>query len=507
MKRLLRFFLGRGFIITASITIQLAVILWLIYKLSTYSIVIYFIMSTMSFVFAVLIAADNIPSASKTAWLFPMLLMPVLGWTLFFMFCQRKTSRLKKKYLKSRSNSVFEITQETKEKLYNEDYRATVQSIFLIKNTGSSIYCDSNVAYYPNGEQFIVSYLEELKKAEQFIFIEYFIIGEGKIWNSISEILIQKAKTGVDIRILYDDFIAIFAFNSGYDNYLKSKGIKIMRFNKLTPYLSMSHNYRDHRKITVIDGKTGFTGGLNLADEYVNLVQRFGYWKDTAVKLTGNAVNELTKMFLEAWNFTCCTEFSDLNSFKYYNNENNKMDNGFIVPFGDSPMSDFSVSKLAYINMINMARKYIYITTPYLIIDEEMITALTLASRNGIDVRIITPNIPDKKYVQIVTRSNYSILMKAGVRVYEYRPGFIHSKIILSDDKFSIIGTVNFDFRSFYMLFENGLFMYKTECINDIKNDYKDMIAKSIEISEKTFKYNILQKFFTAFMRLLSPFL
>ena len=420
----------------------------------------------------------------KIAWLIPMLTVPVFGWLLYAMFQRRKVSvRTQKKYEAAVASAKGKLVQDEKisESLRTESYTAYRQSEYIEATTNACIFASTHTHFYPTGEDFFPDYIESLEKAERFIFLEYFIIEEGIMWNKVLDILKRKAKKGVDIRVMYDDMGTISLLKPKYNEYLESFGIKAAVFNPFKSSIDIFMNYRDHRKITVIDGNIAYTGGLNLSDEYINEKKRFGYWKDCAIKLEGSAVSAMTRMFLELWQFASGIQEPKLSDFLYA--KPCKDSDGYVQPFDDGPMNGHLTSELSYINILNGAEKYVYITTPYLILDNEMITALKLAATSGIDVRIITPHIPDKWYVHAVTRSNYKCLLKFGVKIYEYTPGFVHAKTIISDDNRGIVGTANFDFRSFYMHFENSIYMYNSAAISEVKEDYIDMLAQCTRIS------------------------
>ena len=310
--------------------------------------------------------------------------------------------------------------------------------------------------------------------------MEYFIIDEGVMWNSILEILEEKAKEGVDVRVIYDDMGCIRTLPKKYYKILESKGIKAIAFNKFVPLLSVVMNNRDHRKITVIDGEVGFIGGINLADEYINEKVRFGHWKDASMVMEGQAVWNLTVMFLQLWNFNKekAEDYEKFRAIKSY--ETNIESDGYVQPYGDSPLDGETVGEYVYLNIINKARDYVYINTPYLIIDNELVTALTLAAKSGVDVRIVTPHIEDKWYVHMVTRAYYTQLIECGVKIYEYVPGFIHSKTFVCDDEIGVVGTINMDYRSLYLHFECGVWLYKTKSVFEIKEDF----LKTLEVCE-----------------------
>ncbi|HEY8395585.1 MAG TPA: cardiolipin synthase, partial [Bacilli bacterium] len=352
------------------------------------------------------------------------------------------------------------------------------------------------------GEKFFEALLSELKKAEKFIFLEYFILEEGYMWDKILAILEEKVKQGVDVRLLYDDFGNINRLKYNFKREMIKKGIKTINFNPYRPRLSMFINYRDHRKITVIDGNVGFVGGINLADEYINKKVLFGYWKDASLMLKGEAVWNLTYLFLEMWQ----TASSDTFDYeKYYPTQAYPSD-GFVQPFGDGPHDNHQTIEMAYMQIINNAKRYVYISTPYLIIDNEIATALKLAALSGVDVRIMMPHIPDKKLVFLISRSYYPELMRAGVKIYEFLPGFLHSKMIIADDEVGIIGTANLDFRSFYLHFEVSCLLYKTTSVLEMRADALKCLEESKLVTfEDLKKIPIFKKILAAILKAFSP--
>jgi cardiolipin synthase len=323
--------------------------------------------------------------------------------------------------------------------------------------------------------------LEEMKKAEHYLFLEYFIIEEGEMWGPMVEIMRERASAGVDVRLIYDDFGCVTKLPTNYRRKMEAMGIKCCVFNPYIPILSARLNNRDHRKLLIIDGKVGFTGGINLADEYINRVERFGHWKDAGILLRGEAVWSMTIMFLAMWEYVRGTR-EDIENYRpalpaaetYH---------GYVQPYTDYPLDNEPVGETVYLNLISKARDYVYIMTPYLIIDNEMVTALTTAAKSGIDVRIITPHIPDKWYVHALTRAYYELLVEAGVRIYEYTPGFIHSKVFCVDGQYATVGTINLDFRSLYLHFENGVWLYDADCIGQVEADFKKTFPICQEIS------------------------
>jgi len=359
--------------------------------------------------------------------------------------------------------------------------------------------------YFPLGEYVYDSMLMDLKKAKRFIFIEFFIIERGVMWDSILEVLQQKAAEGVEIRLMYDDVGCISTLPHHYDKKLRAMGIQVVRFNRLYPLISTYLNYRDHRKICVIDGNIGYTGGINLADEYINEVDRFGHWKDTGVKLSGSGVANLTAMFLQLWDFSVKQDTKNLEDYqptKLYPSD------GFVQPFADSPLDNENVSRDLFLDIINSATRSVFITTPYLSLDNEMTTALCYAAKSGIDVRILTPGIPDKKLVYSVTRSFYRELVESGVKIYEYTPGFLHEKMIVADHDIAVVGTINMDFRSFYLQFECGCLFYKSSVVDKIRDDILDTIQKSREIDKQWIKsYPWIKSIWGSLVSLFAPLL
>ena len=333
--------------------------------------------------------------------------------------------------------------------------------------------------------------------------MEYFIVNHGIMWNSILEILEEKAKQGLDVRVMYDDVGCISTLESSYPKTLEKKGIKCIVFNKLHPVSGVIMNNRDHRKILVIDGKVAFSGGINIADEYINKNSKYGHWKDNAIRVSGDAVWSYTVMFLTMWN-SFNEEDEDFTKFKY-DFKDKKVENGYAAPYGETPLDVEITGEDVYLNIINQADKYVYIFTPYLIIDTDMINSLCLAAKRGVDVKIVIPGIPDKKVVYTLSESYMELLVNSGVKVYKYVPGFVHSKVFVSDDYIATVGTINLDYRSLYLHFECGIYLENVKCIADIKKDLEDTISKSHEVSEKEAVPNLFKGIWQATLRLIAP--
>ncbi len=455
------------------------------------------------------IASDDNPDY-KVPWLVFIMLLPVVGFMLYFRFYSRK---LKKKYIKR----LMEVKQKyaypadnalTDDQLREElEPRAASTAKVISEISRSSVFRGGRIDYFPSGEQMHARLLEDLRGAEHFIFMEYFIIEEGVFWDSVLDILTEKAGHGVDVRVLYDDIGCMKTLPGNYSKILKKCGIKATPFSVLRGSADGEFNNRDHRKITVIDGRIGYTGGVNIADEYINLRSRYGHWKDTAIRIEGEAVYRLTNLFLN--NFGINTRDVPPLPQDAYPQVENRCDNGYLVPFGDGPAPIFerNVGKTVIQNMLYSAERYIYMTTPYLIIDNDLCTDIENTAMRGVDVRIVVPHIPDKRLVFTMTKSYYHRLMSAGVKIYEYEPGFIHAKSYVCDDKYAMIGTINLDYRSLVHHFENGVWMYGCDCIGDMKADIDDTIARSIHVTGDMLKTGRLVRLIRSIVKIFAPML
>ena len=434
-------------------------------------------------------------------WIVIILVFPLIGTLLYIIIgYNKKRSRRLKSILKSEEkSSKYLIQDESIRKEINNNSRIR----YITDYTNYPVTTNNDVSYYPLGEIAFKEMLKELKKANEFIFFEYFIVAPGKMWNSILEILKEKAKQGVEVRVMYDDLGCFSSLKSSYPKELEKYGIKCVVFNKLTPVSGIIMNNRDHRKILVIDGKVAFSGGINIADEYINEKVKYGHWKDNGIKVSGDAVWNYTVMFLTIWN---AFKKTDSNYEKYkYKYPKSKERKGYVIPYGETPLDEEVTGQNIYLNIINQANDYVYICTPYLIIDTDMINALTLAAKRGVDVRIIIPGIPDKKIVYSLSESYIEPLVKYGVKVYRYTPGFVHSKMFLADDNIATVGTINLDYRSLYLHFECGLYLENVKCIKEIKNDMIDTLDKSKEVSRKEARPPFLKAVRQAILRLVAP--
>jgi len=474
-----------------------------------YYIPYFYIAAWITEIFCVIkiIASDDNPDY-KVPWLLFVLILPIAGFMFYFLFYSRKLGRKFIRRLDELKKHRYVKAQEAIfDKLENENAYASAQAKMLCSISGASMFCNTKQTYYPLGEDMWQAMLSDLEKAEKFIFMEYFIIEEGRFWNSILDILKCKVGEGVTVRVLYDDIGCMSTLPGDYHKQLAKFGIEAIPFSRLRGQADGEFNNRSHRKICVIDGKVGYTGGVNIADEYINEIVRFGHWKDTAVRLEGEAVWELTRLFLADYGIN--VKVLPETKCEFYPKQSDLHADGYVIPFGDgpSPLYDHRVGKSVIQNMLNSATRYMYMTTPYLIIDNDLCTSIESAAMRGVDVRIIVPHIPDKKLVFGMTRSFYHRLMKSGVKIYEYKPGFIHAKSYVADDEYAMIGTINLDYRSLVHHFENGVWMYRCDSIKDLKNDIDETMAKSIEVTSDILKTGIITRFIRSVVRIFAPML
>ncbi len=444
----------------------------------------------------------------KLPWLVLLLIFPFFTLIFYILFAK---PHLPKKYVKNYEAVKSEL-KRCRPKVDGERIKAFLKDRADIDNyleTASQTigHIENKTTYLKSGEEFWASLLADLKKAKSFIFMEFFIITYGQMWESIHEILLEKVKEGVEVRLIYDDIGSVGKVKGDFYKQLKNEGINCIRFNPFRPVVSGIYNNRDHRKIVVIDGVVGFTGGINIGDEYVNITNPLGKWKDSALRIEGSAVANLTELFLLSFDGSVK---KSIDYDKYFLESYPVFEGGgYVHPFGDGPSLVYKelVGETNYINLINSAKNYVYITTPYLIPDYNLISSLRNAVMRGVDVRIITPHIPDKKIIFNMTRSNYKTLLEAGVKIYEYTPGFVHAKTLVADGKTAFVGTINLDYRSLVHHFECGVSIIGDSCIEDIKADFDESFLESQEISLKSFKLNPIVSFVCALLNIFSPML
>ena len=495
--KFLKLIFSRIVIISLSIILQIAVFVAIGYSFNKQYYLIHLIFFIIGALIVLLIFVKDEPASFKLPWIMLILIVPFFGIIIYLLLGNKflpkkvinKIKELEKNAIVLRdNNSSINELKEIDELAYG-------QAQYLISSTKLPLYKNIETNYYPTGQEFYQELLDKLKQAKKYIFMEYFIIEDKEMFRTIIKILEEKIKENVKIYLMYDDVGSIGKVPWNYYKILRQKGINAVKFNPFNPIVSGAHNNRDHRKITVIDGEIGFVSGMNLADEYVNLVQKFGYWKDNGIMIKGNAVNNLVYTFIQLYNISGYLQL-DINDYLVEFVESENFD-GFIHPFldGPAPVDNSYIGKNAFLNIINQSKHYLYITSPYLIVDFHFLEALKNASSRGVDVRIITPHIADKKIVNLLTKNSYYTLTNGGVRIFEYEPGFIHSKMIISDDEVAIVGTINLDHRSFVHHYENGVWMYKCSCIFDIKKDFDKMFeCDTIEIEKQDSKLKWYQR-------------
>lgn len=433
-----------------------------------------------------LLNSKNDPTI-KITWLIVIMLLPVFG-VLLYSYTQ---SNLGHRVLKVWAGRTIADTkncilqqEETIERLRAENPGVASLAHYMARSGCHPVYENTSVTYFPLGEDKFHEMLKQLEAAKQFIFMEYFIIDEGLMWGKILEILAKKAAEGVDVRVMYDGSCEFALLPRDYPKRLKALGIKCKVFAPVTPFVSTHYNYRDHRKILVIDGHTAFNGGVNLADEYINEKRRFGHWKDTAVMLKGEAVQSFTLMFLQMWGIE--RKENDIERFLGASRKTFGTAGGYVIPYGDCPLDSDRLGERVYMDILNRAQDYVHIMTPYLILDGEMETALKFAAERGVEVALILPGIPDKAVPYALAKTHYASLLESGVKIYEYTPGFVHAKVFVSDTREAVVGTINLDYRSLYHHFECATYLYRTDCIPDIEADFASTRAKCREVTMET---------------------
>ena len=499
--------IGRLMFAALGFVIQVVWIIMLCLKLNDYSAAISLGSSVLALCVACYIYGKDMIAGFKLPWIIAILAFPVLGLCLYFLFGRPgATKHMRQHFEKIDADLEGTLVQDENvlKNLEATDFAVANQARYLWKCAGYPAWQNTDVEFHKTAEEGLEAQKRELRKAKKFIFMEYHAIEESSAFLELKEILVQKAKEGVEVRVFYDDVGSFVFINKDFIKRMEAVGIQCRVFNPMHPFLNIFMNNRDHRKITVIDGKVGFTGGYNLAEEYFNRTHPYGYWKDTGIMLTGDAVRNLTVMFLEMWN---AVRKTDMDYDKYLPKvEYTAKEQGFVQPYADSPLDHETTGENVYMNLIKNAKHEIFFTTPYLIITDEMSRELRMAARRGVDVRIVTPGIPDKKMVYQMTRSYYSELARNGVRIYEYTPGFIHAKQCVCDGESATVGTINMDYRSLYLHFENGVLMYHYDAVAEIRKDFEDIFAASTEVTEKyNGRKSVLARMGRGVLRLFSP--
>ncbi|MCL2109216.1 MAG: cardiolipin synthase [Oscillospiraceae bacterium] len=483
MGKIFNLLTSRAFVVSALMFVEIALITIIMVFLSQLFLPIFGLFLLANVIIVLGIINRNHNPMFKVAWLVPVLAFPVIGALFYIMFGRTHLNKKNTEKLSGAYNSAsdfFTVNDELIARFSSKYPHTAKEAYYIIESSKSDIYEFTESEYFSPGNLFFEKLLVELKKAKNFIFIEYFIIKEGYMWESLKAVLVERQSHGVEIRVLYDDMgSAMSNVPPDFAQELRKSGFKAAVFNPYKPSLDRFLNYRDHRKICIIDGKVAFTGGINIADEYIGRDNRLGFWQDSAVMLRGDAVNRMTIMFLQMWTFTT----GENPRYGEYRANFKANHDGYVVPFSDEPLMQELICESAYINIIANATKYVYICAPYLILDQATSAALIRAAKSGIDIKIITPGIPDKKLIYYMTQSNYKDLIAAGIEIYEFIPGFIHNKTIVSDDEKAIVGTANFDYRSFYLHFENGVWLYGSKAVIQAKKSFEEVLAKSRRVT------------------------
>ena len=507
-KKFFKMVFSRAGIFVILILIQMLVFLGIPYYLKEYATFIYSVMSLMEIIVLVYIINTEGNPAFKLSWILCVMAVPVVG-TIFYIYVhlQLETRFVQNRLaaLRMETEPYMDQDQKITDALWEGKSANAQLSYYLSHQLGFPTYRNTEAEYFPVGEAKFTSMIKELEKAEKFIFMEYFIVEEGIMWNTILEILKRKVAEGVEVRFMYDGMCAFDLLPYSYPKKLQKYGINCKMSNKIRPFVSTIQNNRDHRKICVIDGQVGYVGGVNLADEYINEKERFGHWKDTAVLLRGDAVQSLTMIFLQMWD----VDMRGVEPYgKYLTKKADTLNEklGYVIPYADSPFDHENVGEEVYFHILNHAKKYVHIMTPYLILDNEMLTTLIRAAKSGIEVIIIMPHIPDKWYAFAVAKTYYKELIEGGVQIYEYTPGFVHAKIFVSDDDTATVGSINLDFRSLYLHFENGVFIYDNPEVQKVEEDFQNTLAKCHKVTVTEVRNRgILMKTAGQVLRLVAP--
>ncbi len=510
-RKLIKLLFNKIFYVAAAVLIQAGWLLILYLRLVQYSDYIAWTIRFLAVILVLAIVNQKINPSYKLAWTMLILASPVFGVMIYLLFGESRVAKKMEHRFAEIQKELSEYMKEEPEAVQelNLQKDVAVQSSYIRDFAGFPVHRNTEAQYFQVGDDMFPVLLKNLEQAQHYIFIEYFIINDGVMWETILRILEKKAMQGVDVRLVYDGFGCYTSLPSKYQQHLKEKNIKSVVFNPVRPILNIIQNNRDHRKLCIIDGYVGFTGGINLSDEYINAKERFGHWKDTAVMLKGEAVWNMTAMFLTMWRVITGEEAEDYHRYLPHTYHPEAFHGeGFVQPFSDSPLDHETVGENVYLNILGHAKEYVYICTPYLIIDNEMMTALCLAAKNGVDVRIMTPGIPDKKMVFLLTQSYYEQLLECGVKIYEYQPGFLHSKSFVCDDQLAVVGTINLDYRSLYLHFEDGAWIYRNPVVMDIKSDFMTTLehCKAVDV-EFCRKRHIVVRIIQNILRLVAPML
>lgn len=498
---------GRTAMILLAFLAQFVLMVLAFYWLRSYSYLFYFFFVIISGITLVYIFNVRGNPDMKLAWMFPIAIFPVFGAIFYVTIISQPGTKVmyaRLKYLSGITAEYVKPDEKVRERLRSASPHMGQLAHYLEKCDNSPVYEKTQVTYYPLGDEQFPAMIEELKKAEKYIFMEFFIVSGGRMLETILDILKEKAKQGVEVRFMYDGTNVLWNLPNFFPKLMAQEGINCKMYSPIKPIFSPHYNNRDHRKILVVDGKVAFTGGINIADEYINEKPRFGHWKDVGLKVTGAAVERFTFMFLEMWNES---ERQRDTYEKYLSPADAARENdGYVIPYSVTPLGPERVGESVYLDIINTAHSYVHIMTPYLILDYQMMKSLSYAAKRGVEVIIIMPHIPDKKYAFLLAKTYYNELLEAGVKIYEYAPGFVHAKLFVSDDVKAVVGTVNLDYRSLYHHFECGAVLYENSQIAVMEQDVQDTLSKCIEMTVEDYKkLKLRERFLGRLMRIVAP--
>ena len=508
-KGIAKIIFSRAFVLVALLLIQIGVFALAVTYVKDYANFIYAAFVILEIISVIAIINSDSDPNFKTTWILVILIQPIFGAAFYVFVKSQLGTRILKKRLRDMEKKTMPYMQQNEEVLeslrISKPANANLATYLNNNSLNFPVYQNTSVKYFASGEEKFEEMKIQLRNAKKFIFLEYFIVEKGKMWGEILSILKDKVWEGVEVRFMYDGMCSINQMPVGYEKEMKRAGIKCKLFNPVTPVLSSAQNNRDHRKICVIDGEVAFTGGINLADEYINVKERFGHWKDAAVMLEGEAVQSFTMMFLQMWNIK---EKRQEIFAKYLSERSGEVrrELGYVLPYADSPYDNEDVGKRVYLHILDHAKKYVHIMTPYFILDNETMDALCHAAKCGIEVIVIMPHIPDKWYAFVLAKTYYKKVMEAGVKIYEYTPGFVHAKVFVSDGDTATVGTVNLDYRSLYHHFECGAMIYNNTVVWDVEKDFQNTLSKCRLVTKEDLeRRSVFEKVAGSVLKLIAP--
>ncbi len=508
MKKVLKPIFSKKIIGAVMLIAQILIFALTVDKLYKYRVYIYGFSAMISIALIVWEINRSVDPGFKIIWIALIAAAPFFGILLYFYVHMDVLLHGMKKQLRKNIDAARQNTSSMTRGLDEICEKAPDEAgifKYLYKQAAAPCFAESNVDYFKIGEEMYESLCEDMKKAKKYIFLEFFILNQNSgMWKNIHEILKRKVSEGVEVRVMYDGMCSLTCTSNEFDKVLISEGIKCRIFSPVKPFLSTYHNNRDHRKIVIIDGEIAYTGGINIADEYINAINRFGHWKDTAIRVTGDGVSGFVMMYIKLWDLYK----ENKTDFNAYISDNTAVENagGFIAPFDDNPMDNEAVVENVYLHMINTSKKYVHITTPYLILDDDLADSLKFAAKRGVDVKIIMPHIPDKWYAFALARTYYPELIRAGVKIYEYTPGFVHAKSTVADGERAFVGSANYDFRSLYLHYECGVYIYGNGVIDDIEADFENTLEKCRLFTQKDYnRLKVLYRLAGRVFRIFAP--